>query len=157
MLRLLPYEGLIDKRYIMNKIHKDTDIDWQKKSQFIFYWPRRMKVLQGIVFDQFHRSRIEYKVYSDELQDPKLHWSPLLNFNISCLSTTSSFLRLSINVHTFGWNLKILLLNLLFYRNILKVRRKSKHSSKEHLSHSSSLSAMIKKKQSVASLHTIKE
>jgi hypothetical protein len=44
----------------MKKINKDTDIALQKKTEFIFYWPQKMRVLQGIVIDQFHGSRIEY-------------------------------------------------------------------------------------------------
>jgi hypothetical protein len=60
----------------MNTIHKDTGIDW-KKSEFSFYRPRKMGVLQDIVSDQFHGSRIEYSAFSDKLQESKLPWSSL--------------------------------------------------------------------------------
>jgi hypothetical protein len=55
-----------------------------------------MRVLQDIVFDQFHRSRIEYQVFLDELQEPKLPWF-------------SSSLRLSIKIHTFGLDFSMMI------------------------------------------------
>ena len=47
----------------------------KKQEEFIFYWPRRMRVLQDIAFDQFHCSQIEYQVFSNEPQEPKLPFS----------------------------------------------------------------------------------
>ncbi len=58
-------------------------------------------------------------------------WLPLLGFNISCRETTSYFLRVSIKVQTFGWDLKILLLNLLFHPNKNKARNNNLMEEKD--------------------------
>ena len=108
--------------YIMKKIHKDTDIDWQTNIRVYFYWPRRMRVLQDIV----ERSILSFSnrvpsVFrrTSRAKTPLVFFfcSPQLNFTISCRKTNCSFLRLSMKVHTFRWDLKILLLNLLFHPN----------------------------------------
>jgi hypothetical protein len=46
-----------------------------------------MRVLEDIVFDQFHGSQIEYWMFSDELQEHKLPWSS--SFDHHCYTLTS--------------------------------------------------------------------
>ncbi len=75
-------------------------IDWQKKSELIFYWPQKMGVLKRYCFRLI--SWFSNRVLSFFRRTSRatialvfFFWSVLLNFNTSCRETTSSFLRLS--------------------------------------------------------------
>jgi len=119
MLRLLSYEWLIDKRLYYEQNTERYRYWLTKKIRVYFllttnnesawrYSFRSISSFSNLVLSIFRRpstSKIALVFFFS---------SPLLDFNIDCRETTSSFLRVSIKVRTFGWDLKILLLNLLF-------------------------------------------
>jgi hypothetical protein len=99
---------------IMNTIHKDTDIDW-KKIRVQFLLATKNESPSRYCFRSI--SWFSNWVLSIFRQASRIKITLVFFFNISCRETTSTFLRLSIKVHKFGWDLKILLLNLLFHPN----------------------------------------
>ena len=95
----------------MNKIHKDTDIDWQNKIRVCFlvatkydspsrYCCRSISSFSNRVLSIFRQTSWARTALVF------FFWSPLVHFNNSCREMTSSFLRLSIKFLTFGWDLK---------------------------------------------------
>ena len=113
--------GLIDKIYIMTKIHEYTETDWKEIRVYFLlatknesasrYCFRLISLFSNRVASVFRRtSRVKAALVL-------FFWSPLLNFDIIWRKIISSFLIVSTKLQKFGWDLNILLLNRLFHPN----------------------------------------
>ena len=138
---MLRYEGLIDKIYIMNRIHKYKENDWQKNR---VYFLLATKIESALRYCFWSISLFSNRVPSVFRWTSRaktalvfFFWSPLLNFDISWRKITSSFLRVSTKLQKFGWDYKVLLLNQLFHPNKNKARNNNiiKDTDRSYLLH----------------------
>jgi hypothetical protein len=114
--------GIDSQEIVLWRKYRKIQIMTDKKEEFIFLLATNIESLSRYCFRSISSfSNRVPSVFKRTLRAKIallfFFWLPQLHFSISWRETTSSFLRLSMKVHTFRWDLKILLLNLLFYPN----------------------------------------